>query len=187
MSLITTSRHPKTSSRILSKDLALIIPDSIRINRGKLNLKNLILKALSLNKNILIIIEGGTPTPRIIKILKIDSDGQIEHEYRIKLKGFIRKKEVSRKRAPESDKFYYKIKHSIPTELRNKILKLVKLFRLKKFPHKGDVEKNAIIFSFEYKEGIISLRFFTGEVIEIGPRIYIKSIGGVSNGGSNTV
>ncbi len=57
MLLITTSRRPTQHIRTLCNDLSRVLPNSLRINRGKLNFEGIIDKALVIKADRLIIIE----------------------------------------------------------------------------------------------------------------------------------
>ena len=57
MILITTSRRPTQLIRTLCNDLSRVFPNSLRINRGKLNFEGIIDKALVIKADRLIIIE----------------------------------------------------------------------------------------------------------------------------------
>jgi len=57
MIFITTSHRPTQHIRTLCNDLSRILPNSLRINRGKLNFEGIVDKALIVNADRLIIIE----------------------------------------------------------------------------------------------------------------------------------
>ena len=57
MILITTSHRPTQRIRSFCHDLTRIIPNSIRMNRGKMNFEGIIDRALDVNANRLIVIE----------------------------------------------------------------------------------------------------------------------------------
>ncbi len=72
MILITTSRRPTQLIRTLCNDLSRVFPNSLRINRGKLNFEGIIDKALVIKADRLIIIEkwkGGFGKIKLYTIL----------------------------------------------------------------------------------------------------------------------
>ncbi|MHA1268675.1 MAG: hypothetical protein ACTSPY_02705 [Candidatus Helarchaeota archaeon] len=71
MILITTSRSPSSRSRSLCNALRNVIPNSIRFNRGKSSINDLILKANELNVDLIIIIDSMYGNPSKIRFLKV--------------------------------------------------------------------------------------------------------------------
>lgn len=68
MILITTSHKPTQRIRTLCNDFIRVIPNSIRINRGKLNIKGLFEEALASEANRLMIVERWKGGPGSIKL-----------------------------------------------------------------------------------------------------------------------
>ncbi|MEM2393613.1 MAG: hypothetical protein QXW82_04990 [Candidatus Bathyarchaeia archaeon] len=68
MILITTSRRPTRSIRTFCKDLSHTIPNTLRINRGKLSLDGLIEKALEVNADKVVIIDRWKGGPGKIQL-----------------------------------------------------------------------------------------------------------------------
>jgi rRNA maturation protein Rpf1 len=69
--LFTTSRRPTNRIRTFCRDLAYSIPNTLRINRGKLSLNALAEKALELGANRIIIIDRWKGGPGKIELFQI--------------------------------------------------------------------------------------------------------------------
>jgi U3 small nucleolar ribonucleoprotein protein IMP4 len=70
--LLTTSRRPTKAIRTFCKDLSHIIPRTIRINRGKLSLKEVAEKALESNAEKIIMVDRWKAGPGKIQFFKIE-------------------------------------------------------------------------------------------------------------------
>lgn len=75
MILITTSRRPTRAIRTFCKDLSYTIPNTLRINRGKLSLEGLIKKALEVNAEKLVIIDRWKGGPGKIQLFLTSREG----------------------------------------------------------------------------------------------------------------
>ena len=69
--LITTSRRPSRRTRTLAKELNRVIPGSMKINRGKLNLSKLREYMIRKGLNKLLIIETRKGNPSILQFLSL--------------------------------------------------------------------------------------------------------------------
>jgi rRNA maturation protein Rpf1 len=177
MVLITTSRHPSIESRILSKDLSLILTGSLRINRGKMNYNKLINRTIELGKKILIIIEGGKSKNSSIKFLKFDQRGNTADKLEIRITKFIRKKDIIKQRIPATNQFCILFGEDFPERYKNNLNHLANFFTLDNY-HSVQIKKQkAIIFYFDKDNKNPFLTFYVApEVREIGPRIYFEEI-----------
>lgn len=72
MILLTTSRRPTRRIRTFCKDLSHSIPNTTRINRGKLSLEGLAAKALELGANKVLIIDRWKGGPGKIELFKVE-------------------------------------------------------------------------------------------------------------------
>ncbi|MFH0896761.1 MAG: hypothetical protein V1850_01765 [Candidatus Bathyarchaeota archaeon] len=68
MVLITTSGRPTQRIRTLCNDLQRVIPNAVRINRGKLGMEGVYKKAMQIGTDKLIIVERWKGEPGIIKL-----------------------------------------------------------------------------------------------------------------------
>lgn len=72
--LLTTSRRPTSTMRALCKNLSHIMPNFIRVNRGKLSLEGMAEKALALDAENMAIIDRWKGEPGKIRFFKIRQD-----------------------------------------------------------------------------------------------------------------
>ncbi|HIQ13206.1 MAG TPA: hypothetical protein EYH44_02320 [Thermoprotei archaeon] len=77
--LITTSRRPTKRINRLAKELSWVFPNSIKINRGKRSLKDLIDFMIKKGYTKLLIIEGRKGNPRNIKFFSLSYEGLIKY------------------------------------------------------------------------------------------------------------
>jgi U3 small nucleolar ribonucleoprotein protein IMP4 len=77
--LITTSRRPTRRIRTFCHDITYSVPNTIRFNRGKLNLNGLTKKALENNVNRLVIINRWKGGPGKISFFLIDAEKGLHH------------------------------------------------------------------------------------------------------------
>jgi len=75
--LVTTSRRPTGRVRTLCRELACVIPDAIRVNRGKLSLDGVAERALEFGANRVIIIDRWKGGPGKIQFFHAGSEGLI--------------------------------------------------------------------------------------------------------------
>jgi len=75
--LLTTSRRPTERIRTLCRELAHVIPNAVRINRGKLSLGGVAEKALEFGANRVIIIDRWKGGPGKIQFFHAGSEGLI--------------------------------------------------------------------------------------------------------------
>ncbi len=73
--LITTSHRPTKATRRFVKTLSLVIPNSIRLSRGKYTMNALALQAVDLNVENVIIIRNRKGNPGYIDVYSIDVAG----------------------------------------------------------------------------------------------------------------
>lgn len=75
MILVTTSRHPNNRLRSFAKDLAKALPSALKLNRGRLSLEELAVKAKELGANTTVIVgRGNFGNPGRIVFMKIFED-----------------------------------------------------------------------------------------------------------------
>ncbi|MEM1675804.1 MAG: hypothetical protein QXX35_02185 [Desulfurococcaceae archaeon] len=74
--LITTSRKPNQRTRSFAKDLASVLPDAFKINRGKKTLLELGLECFRHRSNYLFIIGERKGNPSIIRIYRLDKKAE---------------------------------------------------------------------------------------------------------------
>jgi len=72
--LITTSRKPSPRLRSFVKDLTSVIPNTLKLNRGKKTLEDLLYDAIELNADRLIIVGEKKGNPGSIKVYLVNRD-----------------------------------------------------------------------------------------------------------------
>lgn len=82
--VITSSRDPSSRIRSFLNDLEALIPNSIKINRGKLSLDSLFIRAKTIGSKYLVIIESDKGNPSKILVYNIVSNYL---KYTLNLKG----------------------------------------------------------------------------------------------------
>jgi len=75
MILLTTSRQPSQRIRTLANDLVSVIPNSVRVNRGKLSLDGVAEKALELGADKIVILDRWKGDLGKIQFFQIDESG----------------------------------------------------------------------------------------------------------------
>jgi len=73
--LVTTSRRPTERIRSLCRELAHVIPNAVRVNRGKLSLDGVAERALEFGADRVIIIDRWKGGPGKIDFFRADSEG----------------------------------------------------------------------------------------------------------------
>lgn len=98
--VFSSSRDPNIKIRKFLNELESVVPNSIKINRGKLNTKELIRRASSLGASYLVIITKRKGNPGAILVYDLVMGGILKYKYAIKgiaLLSEMRIKRVSRK------------------------------------------------------------------------------------------
>lgn len=75
MFLVTTSHRPSQRLRSFTKDLALMLPGSLRVNRGKRRLVDLAYLALAYKKKYVIVVDRWRGNPSLIRIYTLNTGG----------------------------------------------------------------------------------------------------------------
>ena len=177
MSLITTSRHPAVKARVLIKDISHLLPDCLRINRGKASLSALVVKALQNSKHTIIIVDSKKSIPASLHILQISVNARILKDFKILITGFEEKTSVSRLRVPETASRYYLLDENLPNQIIEKISEISKLLGLKKIEHAQLNNISGILFYFKLENNTVTLKFYlTPSMNELGPRLKIQAI-----------
>jgi rRNA maturation protein Rpf1 len=75
--LLTTSRRPTRAMRTFCHDLKRVIPNTVRINRGKASLESLAEKAIGLNANRIIVVDRWHGGVGKIQFFNLTSSGLV--------------------------------------------------------------------------------------------------------------
>jgi len=75
--LLTTSREPTAKIRTFCNDLAQVMPNVMRVNRGKMSTDEVAEKALELDAMKVVIVDRGHAGSGTIKFFKVDESGLV--------------------------------------------------------------------------------------------------------------
>lgn len=77
--IITTSHKPSPRTRTFAKELSSVLPNSIKLNRGKKTLTDLLIDALSIGANRVIVVHERKGNPSALKIYSVEDKKLKEH------------------------------------------------------------------------------------------------------------
>lgn len=177
MSLITTSRRPTIQARILIRDLSLLIPGGLRVNRGKTSFNGLLVKSLENGRYCLIIVDSEGNKPSSINIFKLDDGCKILSKHKLKIHRLIDKTDISNLRVPVKANRYFTVDEGMRPEMLEGINTITENIGLKRIGYNQLKDTSGIIFYFKSENSSSVLSFHIApSMVEIGPRIYIKQI-----------
>ena len=178
MILLTTSRRPSRRMRTFCNDLARVIPNTQRINRGKLSIDGVAEKALEINANKVILVCRWKGGPGKIELFRVGARGLIPFPPLIRIKGVrlqrefkLRKIEPTRSLViavpPEETAENIKIAESLSNFLEVPMMSMDKVS-----------SKNQIVMQVRsHPEGYSQITFLRfPQRVEVGPRITIRSV-----------
>ncbi len=178
--LITTSR--KTSNRVRSfiRDLSVVLPDSFRFNRGGMSQSEIVsrIQQTSANAALIVTLSKGNPG----SILVLQSDGTQQAEIILESAALRREVEVSsRIRVDMLDSVLYDSESSNRT--RNLAVIIASLMDVEPRPAESAdyscrESPNGVRIWFQDlpNERILWTHYSSGNAVEIGPRIRVKSV-----------
>ena len=176
MVLLTTSRRPTRRIRTFCRDLASSIPNTTRINRGKLSLEGVAEEAASRDLDKVIIIDRWKGGPGRIRLFMVTEEGLEEVPPRIYIRGIKLQREFGIRRR-------YRIRSLIIRGLNNKsdVARLSKaLSDFLNIPCGGlkSIERYQAEMRIDLDELMrIRISFFLlPDMAEIGPRITISHL-----------
>jgi U3 small nucleolar ribonucleoprotein protein IMP4 len=174
--LITTSRSPSTRLSTFSKEIRLLLPTSIRLNRGNLILPNLLAsaKAAALSDIILLHEHRGTPTAMTISHLPHGPTASFS------LHNVVLRADIpNASRGTVSESYPHLIFEGFTTPLGQRVVQILKhIFP----PRDGPQKLGSRVVTFKNVEDCITLRhhIFIGhnykdvELAEVGPRMTMR-------------
>ena len=174
--LVTTSRSPSTRLATFSKEIRLLLPTSIRLNRGNLILPNLLASAKSaaLTDIILLHEHRGTPTAMTISHLPHGPTASFS------LHNVVLRADIpDASRGTVSESYPHLIFEGFTTRLGKRVVQILKhIFPPRDVPHKVG---NRVV-TFQNVEDSIEVRHHvfvqTGyrdvELAEVGPRMTMR-------------
>lgn len=172
MILITSSRRPTQLVRTLCNDLSRTIPDSVRVNRGKMSLGQVAMEALSHEADRIIIVEREKGLPSKILFFFIQKEQLVHFNPVIYIKGVKTQDQIGRK-----SRYLSGVALTISIKEGNNILKLanaLSLFlRLKLVQNPSEIQKfEASLHVSESKIAVTS----PPKRKEIGPILFLKKV-----------
>ena len=172
MILITSSRRPTQLVRTLCNDLSRTIPDSVRVNRGKMSLGQVVMEALSHEADRVIIVEREKGLPSNILFFSIEEEQLVHFNPVIYIKGVKTQDQIGRK-----SRYFSGVAITISFEEGNKILKLAnalsQFLRLKLVQDPIELQKfEASLHLSESKIAVTS----PPKRKEIGPVLFLKKV-----------
>lgn len=96
MILLTTSRRPTSRLRTFCRDIARVIPGTMRTNRGKMSLNQLAERAVEEGISRLVIIERWKGGPGRIKLCKIEGGEIVQEQPQVYIQGIRLQREFER-------------------------------------------------------------------------------------------
>jgi U3 small nucleolar ribonucleoprotein protein IMP4 len=174
--LVTTSRSPSTRLATFSKEIRLLLPTSIRLNRGNLILPNLLssAKASALSDIILLHEHRGTPTAMTISHLPHGPTASFS------LHNVVLRADIpNASRGTVSESYPHLIFEGFKTKLGERVVQILKhIFPPRDGPHKVG---NRVV-TFKNVEDSVEVRHHvfvqTGykdvELAEVGPRMTMR-------------
>ncbi|KAL9108207.1 MAG: hypothetical protein Q9227_006944 [Pyrenula ochraceoflavens] len=173
--LVTTSRSPSTRLSAFSKEVRLLLPTSIRLNRGNLILPNLLssAKAASLSDIILLHEHRGTPTAMTISHLPHGPTASFS------LHNVVLRADIPNSaRGTVSESYPHLIFEGFTTSLGKRVVQILKHI----FPPREAAKAGNRVVTFKNVEDSIEVRHHvfvrTGykdvELAEVGPRMTMR-------------
>ncbi len=172
MILITTSRRPTKRVRSFCKDLALVIPNSTKVNRGKKSLHDVLIEAVQRRHPYFLIVETWKGNPGNM-LFYSTSNLQLEEPIAVfRVKGVKLQREIQRRTKWKNVGSIAVIKNPTNPELSEFF---VRVFGGKLREKTGQVKEDVTLEIKGNDENI--LKFKDGETgMEVGPRVRFKVV-----------
>jgi len=122
--ILTTSRRPTQRVRSFVKDLYSVIPQAIRINRGKATLNDLASYALEINAEKILVVITRKGNPGSILIYGVDLEGKPIALCRIVISGIKLSREYGGSPCPKTSSIFIDIS-SIKSELGEQLAEVL--------------------------------------------------------------
>ncbi|MBN1784138.1 MAG: hypothetical protein JW815_00155 [Candidatus Bathyarchaeota archaeon] len=177
MILLTTSRRPTGRIRTFCRDLANSIPDTVRVNRGKMSLDGIAEKAIEVEAEKIVVVDRWQGGPGRISLYRLGSSGLDFVPPLMLIKGIqLRREFKSVKKHGQSSVITFAPKNSLATD---KIAGQLSQFFGLPAHYLDDVAGTHVIamhLSFDCS-GVLQLTFKRlQQMVEIGPRITISKL-----------
>ena len=177
MILLTTSRRPTGRIRTFCRDLANSIPDSVRVNRGKMSLDGVAEKAIEVEADKVVVVDRGQGGPGRINLYRLGSSGLDFVPPLMLIKEIRLRREFSNvKKRGQSSVITFAPENL--SALENIAGQFSQFFVLPVYSLDDAVEKHiaAMHLSFD-RSGCLQLTFKRLQrMVEIGPRITLSKL-----------
>ena len=173
--LITTSRKPSSRTRSFARSLERVL-NSKSINRGKMSIRDVILKAKALGHLKIAVISEMKGNPSRMDFY--DSEGEIILSFAITVSNSIASGRIQKK------KLHLRWELNKKTDIKDKIISLLEipedkadLFKKPDLQKEGEPKKNSnlLLVKKDEKGSKVVVEFFDRQGQITGPRIYIKN------------
>lgn len=176
--IFTTSRYPSQRTRSFLKDLCRVIPEAIKVNRGKSSIIDLSEKAIKLGASRLVIIDQIKGNPSRMRFFDVTKIPPEPNPRTVLFSGVALRREITEKRVPKVETIEVAFSDSSMRELSNLLGEGMGISVLEdpiKTEELGKVDSDVVLFVHTNKRPAISF-FLTDPVEELGPRIYVKGV-----------
>jgi len=172
MILITSSRRPTQLVRRLCNDLNRTIPNSVRVNRGKMSLREIAIEASSQEADRVIIVERETGVPSKILLFTIEKEELVHFNPVINIQGVKTQDQIGHKSrylrgvaltvSSEEEYDLLKLASALSSFLRIKLIH--NMVELQKYEASLHVSKAKVAMTSPPKRN------------EIGPVLFLKKV-----------
>ncbi len=174
--MITTSRRPTRRTRSFCKDLQVALPNAIRVNRGKMSLSDVALRALELGADRIILVSVYKGNPGRIRFFKVSSSEFIEIPPTINIAGIKLTREFNKSRRINAGGIFILCSRDYVMAHRDFIDKLSYALKAKVATDANSIPLTASILRIEAsKAGFCTLLFSDVKGVPVGPLIRVKS------------
>jgi U3 small nucleolar ribonucleoprotein protein IMP4 len=178
--LLTTSRRPTKAIRTFCRDLSHTIPNTLRINRGKLSLEGVAEKALEVNAEKVLIVERWKGGPGKIQFFNVSEKGlrlipPLIYLKRVKLQ---REFPEAKPKGRRIKSLALAVSRSLSVEVKKLEDALSKFFGIQIVSYEESVKGyDALMQIMPEQQGFLAVTFkLIPEMVEIGPRIGISHL-----------
>jgi len=178
--LLTTSRRPTKAIRTFCRDLSHTIPNTLRINRGKLSLEGVAEKALEVNAEKVLIVERWKGGPGKIQFFNVSEKGlrlipPLIYLKRVKLQ---REFPEAKPKGRRIKSLALEASQGLSVEVKKLEDALSKFFGIQVVSYEESVKGyDALMQIMPEQQGFLAVTFkLIPEMVEIGPRIGISHL-----------
>jgi len=174
--LLTTSRNPTPRIRTLCNDLARVLPNVVRISRGKMNTDEVAERALEHDAERVVIIDRWHGGPGEIKVFRINKSGLVSTSPIIRIAGIKLQREFAVSKVKPARSIV-----SLAPNNSEKVSSLAeifsKLFGLPVLSMGEAVKAGSTLMAISHEMGNkVAITFMVEHKHEVGPRIVVSTV-----------